>query len=106
MDKAVTVTMMAKRACSLNAFLSITSAKAAAALAPQMATAAPAREFGSPKGEGPGYQVGDRVRHVKFGPGTVTAMVKGGRDYEVTVDFDGPGTKKMFAAFAKLQKIE
>ena len=51
------------------------------------------------------YQVGDRVRHVKFGDGTVTAIVEGGRDYEVTVDFDGPGTKKMFAAFAKLQKI-
>ena len=65
-----------------------------------------ARSFGSPKGEGPGYQVGDRVRHVKFGEGTVTAMVEGGRDYEVTVDFDGPGTKKMFAAFAKLQKID
>lgn len=64
-----------------------------------------ARSFGSPKGEGPGYQVGDRVRHVKFGEGTVTAMVEGGRDYEVTVDFDGPGTKKMFAAFAKLQKM-
>lgn len=65
-----------------------------------------ARSFGSPKGEGSGYQVGDRVRHVKFGEGTVTAMVEGGRDYEVTVDFDGPGTKKMFAAFAKLQKID
>lgn len=65
-----------------------------------------ARSFGSPKGEGPRYQVGDRVRHVKFGEGTVTAMVEGGRDYEVTVDFDGPGTKKMFAAFAKLQKID
>ena len=65
-----------------------------------------ARSCGSPKGEGPGYQVGDRVRHVKFGEGTVTAMVEGGRDYEVTVDFDGPGTKKMFAAFAKLQKID
>lgn len=65
-----------------------------------------ARSFGLPKGEGPGYQVGDRVRHVKFGEGTVTAMVEGGRDYEVTVDFDGPGTKKMFAAFAKLQKID
>ena len=65
-----------------------------------------ARSFGSPKGEGPGYQVGDRVRHVKFGEGTVTAMVEGGRDYEVTVDFNGPGTKKMFAAFAKLQKID
>ena len=50
--------------------------------------------------------MGDRVRHVKFGEGTVTAMVEGGRDYEVTVDFDGPGTKKMFAAFAKLQKID
>ena len=65
-----------------------------------------ARSFGSPKGEGPGYQVGDRVRHVKFGEGTLTAMVEGGRDYEVTVDFDGPSTKKMFAAFAKLQKID
>ncbi len=64
------------------------------------------RSFGTPKGEGPGYQVGDRVRHVKFGDGTVTAIIEGGRDYEVTVDFDGPGTKKMFAAFAKLQKID
>ena len=62
--------------------------------------------FGTPKGDGPGYQVGDRVHHVKFGDGTVTAMIEGGRDYEVTVDFDGPGTKKMFAAFAKLQKID
>lgn len=65
-----------------------------------------ARSFGTPKGDGPGYQVGDRVHHVKFGDGTVTAMIEGGRDYEVTVDFDGPGTKKMFAAFAKLQKID
>ena len=37
--------------------------------------------------------------------GTVTALVEGGRDYEVTVDFDNAGTKKMFAAFAKLRKI-
>ncbi len=65
-----------------------------------------ARSFGTPKGDGPGYQVGDRVHHVKFGDGTVTAMIEGGRDYEVTVDFDGLGTKKMFAAFAKLQKID
>ena len=42
---------------------------------------------------------------MKFGEGTVTAIVEGGRDYEVTVEFDGPGTKKMFAAFAKLRKI-
>lgn len=65
----------------------------------------PVQRFGNPKGEGPGYSVGDRVRHLKFGEGTVTGITEGGRDYEVTVDFDGPGVKKMFAAFAKLQKI-
>lgn len=65
----------------------------------------PARHFGTPAGDGPGYGVGDRVRHMKFGEGTVTAIVEGGRDYEVTVDFDGPGTKKMFATFARLQKV-
>ena len=62
------------------------------------------KQFGSPSGS-LDYQVGDRVRHVKFGDGTVISIVEGGRDYEVTVDFDGPGTKKMFAAFARLQKI-
>ena len=71
----------------------------------QFSTVKPAKEFGTPKGDGPGYDVGDRVQHVKFGEGTVTALVKGGRDYEVTVDFDSAGTKKMFAMFAKLRKI-
>ena len=51
------------------------------------------------------YVVGDRVRHIKFGDGEVTAIVAGGRDYEVTVDFDKAGTKKMFASFAKLKKL-
>ena len=51
------------------------------------------------------YKEGDRVRHIKFGEGTVTSIVEGGRDYEVTVDFDGAGIKKMFASFAKLKKI-
>jgi DNA helicase-2/ATP-dependent DNA helicase PcrA len=51
------------------------------------------------------YAVGDRVRHIKFGDGEVTAIVEGGKDYEVTVDFDKVGTKKMFAAFAKLKKV-
>ena len=45
------------------------------------------------------------MRHVKFGEGTVIQIVEGGRDYEVTVDFDGVGVKKMFAAFAKLKKF-
>lgn len=51
------------------------------------------------------YAEGDRVRHGKFGEGTVTQIVSGGRDYEVTVNFDTVGTKKMFASFAKLQKV-
>lgn len=51
------------------------------------------------------YGVGDRVTHMKFGAGTVQNVVKGQRDYEVTVDFDGAGVKKMFASFAKLKKI-
>ncbi len=53
-----------------------------------------------------GYKVGDRVRHVKFGAGTVQNIVSGGRDFEVTVEFDGAGVKKMFASFAKLVKID
>ena len=51
------------------------------------------------------YKVGDRVRHMKFGEGEVLRIVEGGRDFEVTVDFDRAGTKKMFASFAKLKKI-
>ena len=62
------------------------------------------RDFGS-AGGALSYQVGDRVRHIKFGDGEVMAIVSGGRDYEVTVDFDKVGTKKMFASFAKLNKI-
>lgn len=51
------------------------------------------------------YGVGDRVRHVKFGEGTVQEIKNGGKDYEVSVDFDTYGTKRMFASFAKLQKL-
>ena len=50
------------------------------------------------------YEVGDTVRHIKFGVGIVKDIVDGGRDYEVTVDFDKVGIKKMFAGFAKLKK--
>ena len=56
-------------------------------------------------GERPDYAPGDRVRHTKFGDGTVLTLEKGKRDYEVSVDFDTAGVKKMFAGFAKLVKI-
>lgn len=51
------------------------------------------------------YGEGDRVKHIKFGEGTVVQINDGGRDFEVTVEFDGVGRKKMFASFAKLQKV-
>lgn len=51
------------------------------------------------------YSEGDRVRHIKFGEGTVKSIRDGGKDYEVTVVFDGAGQKKMFASFAKLKKV-
>ena len=69
------------------------------------AYAAP-KQFQVKKSEGLSYGVGDRVRHMKFGEGTVTQITEGGRDYEVTVQFDTAGVKKMFAMFAKLEKVE
>lgn len=66
----------------------------------------PVQQFKVASGQGPGYDVGDRVRHMKFGEGLVTAITEGGRDYEVTVEFDNFGVKKMFAAFARLQKLD
>ena len=51
------------------------------------------------------YTVGDRVRHIKFGDGTVMKIDKEPRDYKVTVDFDNSGTRIMYAIFSKLRKI-
>ena len=50
--------------------------------------------------------MGDRVSHIKYGLGTVTAIEKGPRDYQVTVQFDSAGQKVMYAAFAKLKKVD
>ncbi len=63
------------------------------------------KQFAVKKAEGLDYTEGDRVRHIKFGDGTVLQIVEGGRDYEVTVEFDRAGVKKMFASFAKLKKL-
>lgn len=64
------------------------------------------KQFEVKKSAGLSYNVGDTVKHIKFGVGVVKNIVEGGRDYEVTVDFDKSGTKKMFASFAKLKKVE
>lgn len=51
------------------------------------------------------YAVGDTVSHIKFGQGTVLEIQDGGRDFEVKVDFEKYGVKRMFASFAKLKKV-
>ncbi len=63
------------------------------------------KQFEVKKAQGLDYGVGDTVKHIKFGAGVVTDITEGGRDYEVTVNFDKVGVKKMFASFAKLKKI-
>jgi DNA helicase-2/ATP-dependent DNA helicase PcrA len=51
------------------------------------------------------YGPGDRVKHVKYGEGTVKAVQKEPRDYKVTVEFDLAGQKIMYASFAKLKRV-
>ena len=63
------------------------------------------KQFEVKKASGLDYTVGDTVKHLKFGVGVVTDITEGGRDYEVTVNFDKAGIKKMFASFAKLKKV-
>lgn len=60
---------------------------------------------GSVSNEKPDYDIGDRVKHVKYGEGFVLDIEPGPRDYKVTVDFDDAGQKIMYAAFAKLIRI-
>lgn len=65
------------------------------------------KDFGTKTEKNPlSYGVGDRVRHAKFGEGTVVSINDGGRDYEVAVEFDSFGRKKMFASFAKMEKVD
>ena len=51
------------------------------------------REFTVKKAESLEYGVGDTVRHMKFGVGEVQDITEGGKDYEVTVDFERVGVK-------------
>jgi DNA helicase-2/ATP-dependent DNA helicase PcrA len=62
------------------------------------------KAFTVERARGLNYKEGDRVIHIKFGEGTVTEIKDGGKDYEVTVDFDNAGKRKMFASFANLKK--
>ncbi len=88
-------------------------AKAASYIQRKSAYASPAgkpapsfgKTFSIQKAQSLAYAEGDRVRHIKFGEGTVQKIADGGKDFEVTVNFDRVGVKKMFASFAKLVKL-
>lgn len=64
----------------------------------------PKQQFGS-KLTTLDYGIGDTVKHTKFGVGIVTDITKGGKDFEVTVDFPNFGIKKLLSTFAKLTKV-
>lgn len=63
------------------------------------------KQFTVTKAETLSYQIGDKVEHAKFGRGIVLNIVEQKKDYEVTVDFEKVGQKRMYATFAKLLRI-
>ncbi len=58
-----------------------------------------------PKNVSLDFEVGDSVKHPKFGVGQVTSITPAGADFEVTVDFAAVGTKRLMAALARLKKV-
>ena len=50
------------------------------------------------------FSVGDRVKHLTFGDGTVLSVTAVGADVLYEIAFDTAGTKKLMATYAKLKK--
>ena len=69
------------------------------------AAAGMGKQFTVKKADRLDYKAGDRVKHVKFGAGTVLNIENGAKDFEVTVNFDRSGQRKLYASFAKLIKL-
>lgn len=57
-------------------------------------------------GEGDTYREGERVRHAKFGDGTVVRVLGTGPEAELTVAFPGLGLKRLLAGLARLEKVK
>ena len=72
--------------------------------------AAPARRRspGGPARRAPhtsGYRLGDKVRHQKYGVGTVMKFEGDGDDTKLTVYFRSAGLKKLVVKYAGLQPV-
>jgi DNA helicase-2/ATP-dependent DNA helicase PcrA len=72
--------------------------------APAAARAAPVVEEASQ--DAPRYVKGERVRHRRFGSGTIQGLRGAGRDLKVSVTFEDPdvGTKELLVAYAGLER--
>ncbi len=66
--------------------------------------ARPAMEIATPGGA-TGLKKGNRVRHAKYGEGTVMMREGDGEDAKLSVIFDRHGLKKLMEKFANLKKI-
>lgn len=64
------------------------------------------RQYGEPSGSAFSFKAGDKVRHRKFGVGTVTSVTSMGRDMLVVVDFEKDKGKRLMATYARLEKVE
>ena len=56
-------------------------------------------------GVGMGLQTGDKVRHPKWGEGTIENVVGAGGDGLVTIDFPNVGQKMLMLKYAPLEKL-
>ena len=68
------------------------------------ASSAPAAEEASQ--DAPRYVKGERVRHRRFGSGTIQGLIGTGRDLKVSVAFDDEsvGVKQLLVAYAGLER--
>ena len=49
--------------------------------------------------------MGMKVKHDKFGIGTVVSVVPAGKDKKLTIAFDRQGVKTLMLSFAKLKMV-
>ncbi len=68
----------------------------------------PGSSAAAPTQPPPGYvpEIGDGVRHSRFGVGVVMACEAWGNDYEVSVRFDGGELRRLLLSYAGLEKVE
>jgi DNA helicase II / ATP-dependent DNA helicase PcrA len=59
----------------------------------------------APGGESATYRGGEKVKHPKFGPGTVVGVSGQGSKAEVTVVFEAAGAKRLLVRFAHLERV-